>query len=57
MDNAIKQGIKEEITQKVKKDLKEILQKYELKQQFINKLVSEITILSILAIDNHLSKL
>jgi len=53
MDNAKKQDLKEEITTKLKKDLKEIFKKYELKQQVINKIISEITILSILAIDNN----
>jgi len=56
MDNAKKQDLKEEITTKLKKDLKEIFKKYELKQQVINKIISEITILSILAIDNNLNK-
>ena len=56
MDNAKKQDLKEEITTKLKKDLKEIFKKYELKQQVINKIISEITVLSILAIDNNLNK-
>lgn len=55
MDNDIRQEIKEEVTEKLKKDLKEIFQKYDINQQLINKIVSEITILSILAIDNNIT--
>lgn len=54
MNNADRQVLKEEITQRLKKNLIEILQKHEIKQQLTNKIVSEIIILSVLAIDNNL---
>ena len=55
MENSIKQAIKEEITNKLKKELTTILQKYEIKQQVTNKIVGEISVLSILAVDNHIN--
>ena len=55
MENSIKQAIKEEITNKLKNELTTILKKHEVKQQLISKIVGEISVLSILAIDNHLS--
>ena len=55
MNNATKQEIKEEIIKKLKKDLTEVLQKYEIKQQLANRITSDITILTILSLDKHLS--
>ncbi len=54
MENSMKQEIKEEIANELKKVLTTILKKYGIKQQLINKIVSEIFVLSILAIDNHI---
>ena len=55
MENSLKQEIKEEITNKLRKELTTILQKYKIKQQLANRIISDITILTILSLDNHLN--